>query len=979
MTEDFKLATALTKKVNESLPALVAGDQNELIDAVTPTTAELIKYWFEQTQCDTREANFHVGQRQAILNTIYAHEVVNQPDVAGLIGEVAPAVLLESEAAGMLSSESHRYPKYAEKMATGTGKTWVLNALLSWQYLNHLATPTDERFTSNFLVVAPGLIVYDRLLDSFQGRSVGGVRAFETSDMAINRELFIPDNYRNSLLGFVQSSVVAKSEIGHRVTGGGLIAITNWHLLVGKEDPNFVEDDADELVAPGEDVDPKWVIDSLLPATPGTAQGNSLEVLDRRYARGSELQALIDLPSLCVFNDEAHHIQSIKKGDDVTEVEWQKSLNQIAETKGRRFIQIDFSATPFREQGSGKRVKRIYFPHIVVDFDLKDAMREGLVKAIALDKRQEVAALPLDDLDFKAERDGQKVIGLSGGQRTMLRAGLERLRMLEAEFTEQVSTKHPKMMVICEDTTVTPFVEEFLLGEGLGDSDVLRVDSNRKGEVGVAQWEPLKERLFNIDRHSDPKVIVSVLMLREGFDVNNICVIVPLRASAAGILLEQTVGRGLRLMWRGDEVIDELKSETRKRISAGAEPTNYFDLLFIIEHPKFSAWYDELLGEDLVADITDDDGQRATGDVEKVGLRPGFEAYDFSVPIILRNQTDELSAPHIDPLSLAPFGLPLANLQKAVGSGDTFIAHDIQSGTQYGDYRVDGGIMTATGYNDFLGRMTDRITRAIGGDLTKSAQKYSQLTAFPVLQTYQPLLVGWIDAYIRDGLFGQEFDPLECNDEVDNWRVLLVDSVAKHIIAVFTAKLAEIQDNDVAQPSLVEQRVLSEVESLSVRSTSAVESRKCIYPKLPVPSRGGGLERLFVEWLDADGHVEAFVKVNEYRHDFLWVRYLRADGLPARYSPDFLVRIADDIYVVETKGDSSLSDENVQRKRKAALAWCDGINELPAQDRDFAEWHYVLLGESVTRDWHDKGARASDLIAFATVGHASTDEQMRLE
>ena len=56
-----------------------------------------------------------------------------------------------------------------------------------------------------------------------------------------------------------------------------------------------------------------------------------------------------------------------------------------------------------------------------------------------------------------------------------------------------------------------------------------------------------------------PKVIVSVLMLREGFDVNNICVIVPLRSSQAQILLEQTIGRGLRLMWRGDEQIDELK------------------------------------------------------------------------------------------------------------------------------------------------------------------------------------------------------------------------------------------------------------------------------------------------------------------------------------------------------------------------------------------------------------------------------------
>ena len=59
-----------------------------------------------------------------------------------------------------------------------------------------------------------------------------------------------------------------------------------------------------------------------------------------------------------------------------------------------------------------------------------------------------------------------------------------------------------------------------------------------------------------MDRHEKPRVIVSVLMLREGFDVNNICVIVPLRSSQAQILLEQTIGRGLRLMWRDAEYND---------------------------------------------------------------------------------------------------------------------------------------------------------------------------------------------------------------------------------------------------------------------------------------------------------------------------------------------------------------------------------------------------------------------------------------
>src|SRR5690606_11598976 len=120
----------------------------------------------------------------------------------------------------------------------------------------------------------------------------------------------------------------------------------------------------------------------------------------------------------------------------------------------------------------------------------------------------------------------------------------------ESEFAKVDPGRKPKMMVVCEDTRVTPLVADFLVEEGLQAEDVLTVDSGKKAELGEKEWAPLRNRLFDVDRHAQPRVIVSVLMLREGFDVNNICVIVPLRASQAQILLEQTIGRGLRLMWR---------------------------------------------------------------------------------------------------------------------------------------------------------------------------------------------------------------------------------------------------------------------------------------------------------------------------------------------------------------------------------------------------------------------------------------------
>lgn len=968
---DFPLAKGLSAVVDPLIPGIVDGTGSKVLDQVTPVTAELLRFWFQQDYCELRELNFHAGQRAAILHIICAHEVLGTTRLRDLYEAVAPEAMLEGGVLSEVTRDRHDYPKYAAKMATGTGKTWVLNALLVWQYLNKLADPQDPRFSSNFLLVAPGLIVYDRLLDSFQGKEQDGERDFATSDIYRQQDLFIPDTYRTQVFTFLQSSVVTKTEIGRKVTGSGLIAITNWHLLAGKEDPDFLDDD--EVEAPGAEIDPKAAVESFFPLTPGKNAGNALDVLDRRFLRGGPLQALKDLPDLVVFNDEAHHIHEVRKSDEVTDVEWQKSLSEIASTKGRRFIQIDFSATPYNEVGSGRSKGKAYFPHIVVDFDLKSAMRAGLVKSLALDKRKEIAALPLD---FKAERDEQKrVTGLSNGQRVMLQAGLKKLQILEEQFADADPDKHPKLLVVCEDTNVTPHVVEYLQSTGLSEDDILRVDSGRKAELGPKEWEPIREKLFDVDRHKQPKVIVSVLMLREGFDVSNIAVIVPLRSSQASILLEQTIGRGLRLMWRGDPSIDELKAETRERISKGLEPTNYFDVLFIVEHPAFSDFYDELLSGGLMVATGDDaDSTGATGDLQHVDLRPGYQAYDFEIPVILRDADEELRQPSINPLELSASPYPLDLIIKTIGKGDRFVSHDAETGTQYGDYRVDGGVLTATGYNDYLSRMTTRITEALGRTMTKSQSKYNENTKFPILQAYRPLLTGWLDSYIRHRLFGQEFDPLA----EENWRVLLLDDIAHSIAGTFATKLVELQDSQLVASAEVQHRSLSEVTTIPVRGSTAEEVNKCIYPKLPIPSQGGGLERRFIRWADKDSGIEALAKVHEYRHDFLRRPYLKADGMPAQYSPDFLIRTPFTIYVVETKAQSALSDENVQRKQKAALAWCEQVNELPEEQRDGREWAYVLLGESIVNEWYKKNASLTDLLNYARLRKVSTSQQQRM-
>jgi type III restriction enzyme len=547
----------------------------------------------------------------------------------------------------------------------------------------------------------------------------------------------------------------------------------------------------------------------------------------------------------------------------------------------------------------------------------------------------------------------------------MVRAGLAKLMKLEKEFATIDANQHPKVLVVCEDTSVTPLVQDFLISQGLNADEILRVDSNRKGELVEAEWALLREQLFDMDAHPKPRVVISVLMLREGFDVNNICVIVPLRTTGAKILLEQTVGRGLRLMWRGNE-FDDQKRENRELIKAGQEPKSLIDVLSIVEHPKFAEFYEQLRrdGYEFAEATPTDTGRKSTGDLISVGLREGFEGFDFAVPFIFREQQEELARKELDVTTLPRFNaMTFEQLKAAIGKGDVFRSQDVQTGTQFGDYRVDGGIMTATGYNDFLGRMVKRIAESLSAPVTGSSQTFANISRFPFLQVNLPQLSAWVDGFIRRQLFGRQFDPFE--DE--NWRLLCLDPVANHIIREFGRKLPDLTDTEATAPAEITQRRLSEVSRITVREAYSVVTQKCIYERLPYPSHGGGFELAFMEMANADSTVEAYCKVNEQKHLFMRLRYVRENGLPGFYHPDFLVRTQTGIWLVETKAQDQLIQADVIRKKTAAVSWCERVNELLPEDRSGRTWSYCLLGEALFYEFRDKGASMEEIIQFARV------------
>ena len=945
----LELAKRLSEEVN------MAFTDGTMMEAVTPVTADLLRYWFTEAYMNERRLNFHDGQRQSILNIIYLHEVLKITSVSEIYEKAAPDLMAEADMEAFCK-EKYNIPKYAVKMATGTGKTWVMHALLLWQMLN--ARHEEERsgrYTKNFLIVAPGLVVYDRLLDAYLGRlkPESNERDPFTNDFYRNQDLFIPPQYRDEVFGFIQNNVVSKEDgIGRKITGDGFIGLTNWHLFLGYEE----EQTEDELSDT-----PPAIIEDILPLRPGISAGNALDALDRQYLRGTELEYLAEMPDLMVINDEAHHIHENKVAGEITEVEWQRGLNYIAYPKGKRFFQIDFSATPYDTSGSGRNKVKHYFPHIVVDFDLTTAMKQGLVKTLLLDKRQELTEL--EDLDYKAVRDERnKVVGLSDGQRLMLRAGLAKLRILEEGFVKIDATKYPKMLVMCEDTSVTPFVEQFLIEEGLSQTDVLRIDSNAKGELKDAEWMRVKERLFNVDNYASPKVIVSVLMLREGFDVNNICVIVPLRSSQASILLEQTVGRGLRLMWREPEYQEEKMENRRNVLIKKQQPKSYIDMLSIVEHPAFDQFYKELMAEGLAGtDEGELGGGGVTGDIIKVGLKDNYEEYDMYWPMVIRDAEEEITPSQIDLHTLQPFtAFSLDHLRTYLAtSGETFVSQAVITETTFGKYQVKADLFTATSYNEYLMKLLHTITTRMDRVGARATRE------LPTLQINQRDIIRIIDQYIRTRLFSTPFNPFDGND----WKILLSKNaiVTQHIIKEMSIAIHRMQESVMTSEAVVEKLWFSSVPTLRIRESYSMELEKVIYERVSYPSNRGGFEKAFSEFLDKDTGVERFLKINESQHRFASLFYVREDGLLASYHPDFMVCTSDKVYIIETKGDDKVRDHNVKQKKLATVEWCKKLNRLLPEDRMNRTWEYVLLSETSFYGLSSSGATLEDICRLNKV------------
>jgi type III restriction enzyme len=489
---------ALCKKVKEWRDGGYAG--------ATATSRSLLQWWFltphlmPQADGTMAEFQYYFAQREAIETIIYLYDVVGAKDKHDLMRFDGTGVV-----AGGMFDES--WLRLVVKMATGAGKTKVLSLALAWSFFHKTYEP-DSELSRNFLVIAPNIIVLDRIRKDFDG-----LRIFLKDDPVLPDNRTDGRNWRDDfqLTLHVQDNVRVTRKTGN-------IFLTNIHRVYAGDDVPASPDDEDTM-------------DYFLGPKPTGA------TTDSKVDLGMIVR---EIDELMVLNEEAHHIHDPKMA-------WFKSIedihNRLLQKGGALALQVDVTATPRGNNGG-------IFVQTIADYPLVEAIAQNVVKHPVLPDGPSQAKL--------VERQSAKYT-----EKYSDYIDLGVIEWRKAYDEHEKMGKKAILFVMTDDTRNCDDVAEYLRGHypDLAGDGTLVIHTNKSGEISEAtsgknkdELDKLREQANDIDNLSSPaKAIVSVMMLKEGWDVRNVTTIVGLRAYSAksNILPEQTLGRGLRKMYPG--------------------------------------------------------------------------------------------------------------------------------------------------------------------------------------------------------------------------------------------------------------------------------------------------------------------------------------------------------------------------------------------------------------------------------------------
>jgi len=800
---------------------------------VTSTTKELLAYWFENDHPD--HFKFWFCQREAVETLIYLYEVKKYNDLIPVIKDYAEnftrglfkkAVDITEDMEGkrkliryfpeMEQEGEQDLPKkgllrYAFKMATGSGKTYVMALIIVWSYFNRLREK-DSRYADNFLIIAPNVIVYERLAKDFANKKI----FYEIP--------LIPPAWQ----GYWHLKVTLRHDDSPLQPSGNLI-VSNIQQLY------------ESRIA-------EWTPDTIVEAILGRKPQKDLT-----KPPSTLLERIKELENLIVMNDEAHHVHD-------ENLKWHETLMSIHDALPNGLaLWLDYSATPKTQTGT-------YYPWIIVDYPLAQAVEDRIVKAPLIVHR-------IDKEDPEAVNK-ENVIQKYGD---WIIAALERWK--EHYDVYQGVGKKPVLFIMAEKNEYADRIAEFIrkqkpkLGLKNPEQEVMVIHTDTSGEIRKKDIEKLRELARDIDNpNNQVKIISSVLMLREGWDVQNVTVTLGLRpfTSKAQILPEQAVGRGLRLM---------------KGISPDRTQT-----LEVIGTKAFEEFVRELEKEGVGINIVKTPPPLpVTIAPEKARLK-----YDIEIPQTeLRYTRNYKKLSEFDPLKI-----PALYTSDKLEEERKIVLKIEFATTETPVHKVEI-VPTLPQGRELLSYITNEVAKK-----ARLGSCFSEL--YPL-----------VERYVLEKCFLMNISSLEDQKLRKHLNDVTIQEAIIDLLAKELGKLSAEPKKLVIKASPIR---LSKLKEFTWRRKH-LRCKKTIFNFVAVYN---DFEAEFAEFLDKCPDIDRFASLAQ----IFKIDYLSSKGAIRFYYPDFVAvqkKNGEEIYwIIETKGREY---EDVDRKDAAIKKWCEDVSK----------------------------------------------------
>ena len=796
----------------------------------TETSRSLLIHWFETEHLlpkadGTLETfQYYFAQREALETIIYLYDVVGVRDKYDL---------MRFDRSGAVSTGmfDETWRRLVVKMATGTGKTKVLGLVLAWSFFHKLYEP-DSDLARNFLVITPNIIVLDRVYRDFKGLKM----FFE--DPILPENGYGGRNWRDDF----QLTLHLQDEV--RITHPtGNIFLTNIHRVYAGDDTPVSAEDQNSM-------------DYFLGPPPTGA------TTDSKVDLGMIVR---DIDELIILNDEAHHIHDPRMA-------WFKSIEDIHNRMKQKGVslslQVDVTATPKHNNGA-------IFVQTVADYPLVEAISQNVVKHPVL-----------PDAASRAKLIEQKSAKYTEKYADYIHLGVVEWRKAYTEHEKM--DKKAILFIMTDDTKNCDDVAAYLEATypDLKDATLV-IHTKQNGEISEAstgkskdELDKLRKLANEIDNADNPyKAIVSVMVLKEGWDVRNVTTIVGLRpySSKSNILPEQTLGRGLRKMYAGG--IEEYVS--------------------VVGTDAFMDFVESIQAEGVVLERKPmGENEKALTpivvEVDNENTKKDLNQLEIEIPLLSPRIYREYK--NLTDLDMTQFGNnKVTYIQFSKEEQREIIFKDITSGAiAHITYLDSSGIAD---YRSVVGYFSQTIMR----DLR--------------LVSGYDILYGKVKAFIQNELFDR---PIVLEDP-NTLRNLSEVEATRTVIETFKRAINALTIQEKGNAEIRDTIKLRETRPFVAKEQAYLIPRKSVFNKIIGDSH---FELEFASFLDKCEDVTAFAK------NFLAVHfkldYVNADGDISNYYPDFFVRTSDrKVYIVETKGSEDL---DVPLKMARLKQWCEDVN-----------------------------------------------------